>query len=540
MPRPHRRLLAFATIVVAALSAWFVHRDPSLIDDDGRLRQITEHSTRSVAADIASDVRVRLAALTAIALALPTSADPTNNALREAGRFLRAYPSHLFVQWVEPNLEVRWTLHGDRLSSTELPFTVHHAPVRDAIRTASAREEVVVSRTIAEHDDGPRAVAVIVPVVDAGHVRGFLVAAVDVVRLIDVVLADHLDLGYAISVSDSSQELYRTTQVADGVGQQWAQELPVNLAGASWQVRVWPDARTVHASRSALAEITWLLGGWLVFALALTAHGAHAERVKATKVFEARNELERHVRTRTAELERANESLRELSARLLHLQDEERRRIARELHDSTVQTLAACAISVEGARHAMRDGELSEADIAFGQAGAYLDAAVKEVRTLSYLLHPPVLDEIGLASAIEWYTRGFSARSGIVLTASVPCQLERMPRDVELTLFRILQEALTNVHRHSGSRAARVALTRGTDSVSLEIEDFGKGLQDDGVTNAAGPPATIGVGIAGMRERVRQLGGTIEFRNTGSGTLIRTVLPTASAIAQPFISAPAD
>jgi signal transduction histidine kinase len=282
-----------------------------------------------------------------------------------------------------------------------------------------------------------------------------------------------------------------------------------------------------------------LLGGLLGFALLVTAHAAREQRATTTALSEARDMLELRVGERTGELQRANESLgrevlvrraaeeslRELSGRLLQLQGEERRRIARELHDSAAQTLTACAISVEKARLLARAGRSAEVDDALIDAQTSIEAATSEIRTISHLLHPPVLDDFGLADALEWYAEGFSSRSQIKVDVKVPRGLGRLPRDIELTLFRIVQEGLTNVHRHSGSGCARVALIRDGQAIRLEIQDSGRGIPSDVLQAVDGRLPRLGVGIAGMRERVRQLGGQIEISSNGGGTLIRTVLP---------------
>jgi signal transduction histidine kinase len=540
MPTPHRYALVLATVVVAALTGVFALRDPFLVDDHDDLRRVTLHSARGVTADITADVRARLGSLTNVAMALPARRNPTRDTWRDLRQFFQAYPSHVLLQWVEPTLDVRWTVYGDRRTLGKLPFSLRTTEVRQAIKIASSEMQVVLSDTFASEHDGRRTAAVVIPLESEGGLSGFVVSALDVERLITAMVSDHRDLGYGICVSDATQELHCTGHPHEGDGNEWAQELPIHLAGATWHVRVWPEPHTVQAHRSALPEITWMIAGLFAFGLAVTVHGARAERATAVRVREARDELERRVSERTAELHSANASLRDLSGRLLQLQDEERRRIARELHDSTAQTLATCAISIESARRATRAGCSLESDQAFADATASIDAAIKDVRTLSYLLHPPVLDELGLAYAVEWYAEGFSARSGIAVAVDVPHALERLPWDVELTLFRILQEALTNVHRHSGSSSAQIVLARTCDSVVLEIEDQGGALADEGREKFEGVPPRLGVGIAGMRERVRQLAGTIVMTNSGSGRSIRVVLPIESTSLQPFVATPAD
>ncbi|HUN25713.1 MAG TPA: histidine kinase [Steroidobacteraceae bacterium] len=225
---------------------------------------------------------------------------------------------------------------------------------------------------------------------------------------------------------------------------------------------------------------------------------------------------------------RAEQDLRLLSAELMRLQDEERRRIGRELHDSTGQSLAA--LEIELARLMRESAQLSPDGRQRLELCARLASQCSaEIRTASYLLHPPLLDELGLLSALRWLADGFSARSGIEVRLDLPQQLERLSADEELALFRVAQEALTNVHRHTASPWVRIGLQRLTDAIALEIEDGGSMAPIAFTAGAvrAGPP--IGVGLAGMRERVRQLGGEFAVEATASGTRVRASIPVARA-----------
>lgn len=153
-----------------------------------------------------------------------------------------------------------------------------------------------------------------------------------------------------------------------------------------------------------------------------------------------------------------------------------------------------------------------------------------EIRTLSYLLHPPLLDELGLVSAIRWYVEGFSQRSKIEVELNLPAGPARLPRELELVIFRIVQEALTNVHRHSGSSWARVCLTKAENQVGVEIEDRGKGISEDKQRDLAG--AKAGVGVRGMEERVRQFGGTLQIASNDRGTEVTAILPIPTEATQ--------
>jgi signal transduction histidine kinase len=277
---------------------------------------------------------------------------------------------------------------------------------------------------------------------------------------------------------------------------------------------------------------------------ALTTEARQRNRAE-DELRQAHDELEQRVDERTAELSQAlatlesgikvreqmEDQLRNLSLRLMTLQDEERRRIARELHDSAGQTLAAMKMSIA----LIRQIDVSRPDLAHlvDDLNALTDEALQEVRTTSYLLHPPLLDEAGIASAARWFVEGFARRSGIQVDCDIPERMERPPRDCELVLFRVLQESLTNVHRHSGASAASVRLKRNTDHLELEVGDNGQGIPEDHLRRFNASVGTAGVGITGMRERVRELGGHLEIRSVKNGTTIRVDLPATNPSASP-------
>lgn len=230
----------------------------------------------------------------------------------------------------------------------------------------------------------------------------------------------------------------------------------------------------------------------------------------------AHDALESLVEQRTA-------ALRRLSARLLRVQDEERRRIARELHDSLGQYLTAAKINLDVLARTKGDGTYLR------EAQQLIDRAISDTRTLSHLLHPPLLDEAGFISAARWYVEGFGKRSGIRTALEIPDGFDRLPSEVETALFRILQEALTNVHRHSGSRSVEVRLTRDSTLVVLAIQDHGKGIPQDTLDRFKKSGTNVGVGLAGMRERIKELGGTFHLESGPKGTLLKAIVPIASA-----------
>ena len=226
------------------------------------------------------------------------------------------------------------------------------------------------------------------------------------------------------------------------------------------------------------------------------------------------------------ERKRAEESLRDLSSRLLNAQDEERRRLARELHDSTAQVLSALSLNLALLEHTA-DPELSgQAAKALAESQKLADQASREIRTFSYLLHPPLLDQAGLDQALRWYIDGFAQRTKIEVALEIlPPEFDRLPAEVETALFRIVQECLTNIYRHSGSSIAEVRLVRDSSEVRLGVRDRGKGLLGGSSKWDDESPVGTGVGIRGMRERVRQLGGSITFATAQPGTVTEVVLP---------------
>src|SRR5437899_3475386 len=216
-------------------------------------------------------------------------------------------------------------------------------------------------------------------------------------------------------------------------------------------------------------------------------------------------------------------SLRDLSGRLLCLQDEERR-LARELHDATGQSLAALTISLTQIKQSgtVRDPRLHKLLL---ESLELAGQSAREIRTLSYLLHPPLLDELGLTSALYYYAEGFAKRSGIHLSLDVPAKLGRLPRELETTVFRIVQESLTNIHRHSRSATARIRIVRNATDLTLEVSDEGNGMSPAVLERSNGSGGCLGVGIAGMRERARQLGGQLAIDASGRGVKVRATLP---------------
>jgi signal transduction histidine kinase len=223
---------------------------------------------------------------------------------------------------------------------------------------------------------------------------------------------------------------------------------------------------------------------------------------------------------KTRQLESLNDDLRRLSGRLLTLQDDERRRIARELHDGLGQELVAAKILLD--RLGQQSSQQS-AKLAAAEASEMIDRAIQQVRSISHLLHPPLLDEVGLLSAVRWYLEGLTKRSGIKTSLDVePPDFPRLTPELETAIFRIVQEGLTNVFRHSEAGKAWVTLNWQEDQVVARIRDDGKGI---GERVAALQPGSIGIGIGGMNQRAREFGGKLRLTNSDPGTLVEVVIP---------------
>ena len=302
-----------------------------------------------------------------------------------------------------------------------------------------------------------------------------------------------------------------------GLWQSFASIAITVLGGTYWFIE------PLHSFRITGAPETITLLAWILACVIIVAVG-EMNRRENDKLRKEQGELEEKVRQRTIQLDQANGSLSDLTARLLQLQDEERRRIARDLHDSIGQTTAVLGVNLsriesEMERMVKAIGIVKDSQEIVRETGA-------NVRTISYLLHPPLLDENGLSSALPWYIEGFSGRSGIHVKLELPDDLGRLSHDSEVAIFRVVQESLTNIHRHSGAAKANIRISRSNRDVCVRIEDDGKGISADKLHEMASA-GTPGVGIRGMRERIRQLGGTLQIDSKGAdkGTAVIVRLP---------------
>jgi PAS domain S-box-containing protein len=335
--------------------------------------------------------------------------------------------------------------------------------------------------------------------------------------------------GTADGLIDFCNEQWRTytgLNHADLQGDKWQRILhPEDRERvlAAWSHAVATGARYEQEERHQAADGSYRW--FLVRAVPLrNAHGQIERWFGANTDITDRRVAEDARRRSEKALGQSLDRLRALTGRLMSAQDEERRRIAQLLHETTAQNLAGLKMLLT--RLHRTSTSLTEEDRAvIDESAGLANRMMSEIRTLSYLLHPPFLDETGLLSAIHWYTDGFTKRSGIQVNLDLDPTLARLPREVEVTLFRVVQESLINVHRHSESRTAHIRLHVRGGLLALEIEDDGKGMSAETVTSFNSEGSTLGVGLAGMRERMKQLGGVVEIDSTEQGTTLRAILP---------------
>jgi signal transduction histidine kinase len=225
-------------------------------------------------------------------------------------------------------------------------------------------------------------------------------------------------------------------------------------------------------------------------------------------------------------------AVRNLSSRLMQVQDIERRKIARELHDGIGQLFAGLKMSLSQIEQAP-SVKSSDVQPVVASCIEMIDQGISEARTLSHLLHPPLLEELGFASAARWFVEGYSQRSSVKVTLEIPDDLTRVSQEIELTLFRCLQEALTNIHRHSGSASADIRVEKNAGQILLTVRDFGKGISEERLEKFRRTSSGVGVGLAGMRERVRHLNGNLDIESDEEGTVVQVSIPLTGEAESP-------
>ena len=538
------RVLAavLAILVIVAVGGMF--RDPFDFDDRPHIERLMKLALTTAQADLAVDIEERMWAQVKLAEAGDVSSMSAHDWEAMSKSFLAHNPGYVGLQLLDR------TYHNKRMAVLPEAAGLNAAVdfladprLQHTLQAAAAATNRVAAVPF-ELPKGRPGYLIAVPNVAHGELVGFLVVESDIEKTLDSELAEFKELGYSVAVSDNYHQLYQTPGSGNSeTREKWGQSAKVPLPPLDWRVEVWPKPELVADARSPVPELGVLFALALLVLLASAIHLARQLHARSVLLRGARDELELRVHERTAELQsinkqleaeiqerrQAEESLQELSGRLLRLRDEEQRRIARDLHDSTAQILGALNINLERVQQLVLSGEISKSQKLLAHSTELAERATTEVRTLSYLLHPPLLDDLGLEGAVPWYAAGFSSRCGIRVSVEVQPHLGRFSKETELTLFRVVQEALTNIHRHSGSPTAGITLFKDASRVSVRVTDHGRGMPPGTLGKEGHAKAFMGVGIAGMRERIRQLEGVLEVESGDSGTRITATLPIAGA-----------
>lgn len=530
--------LALSTIALVGIASSLALWVPINLDERLHLNRATLHAAANVRASVAADLRSRAQTQRALAECWGEHEAPAEAATEFSGLFLGDRSGNIAVEWIDLAgrvhlIAAREHQGGDDAEVLEKYGTaevkaiargISEAPlISPAFQLANGREVRATAIRVAKH----------------GVPDGYLVTIFDVQTALETALQSFLADGYSVAVLEGTREIYRTAGTTRAHENRWAENSDLQLPETAWRLRVWPNPERLTDLRSPLPEFALGIGGVLGLLLMTTAQFARAAHRTSKQLRVDHDQLEARVNERKVELQdltrtlqkqitergRAEDSVQSLSGRLLRLQDDERRRIARDLHDSTAQLLASVGIAIgQAQRFAEHDGNPALRAV-LDDSASCLGRVTLEIRTISYLLHPPMLDELGLEYVVPWYASGFSKRSGIDVALNVTPGFGRLATDVEVTIFRVLQEALTNVHRHSGSRTAQIALSRDDESVVLEVVDQGCGFEGPVFEGLHGNFERLGVGVSGMRERLHQLGGRLEITATRGGTTVRAVLP---------------
>ena len=521
--------------VTVALAFWY----PLQRAHRAHIQRITQFAAHAVKSDIADEIRAQFLAQIQLAQLYGLEGSLSKREWDSyAAIFVAHHPGYSALLLTDEDLQVHLSFAlAEAQPELETLFATDGL-LRQTLREDHQRREVMLSPAFILRNGESRH-AVVSAVYHEGQHRGFLIAILDDRVFLEDALNDQGGRGYGFAIFEDGQELYRLPNTDSDSEKRWGQDVELSQSGITWRIRVWPQAILLGEVEPRLPQLALVSGaiiGMLFSTTLLLAWTAHA---KSQELGQARDQLEFRVQERTAELESLNKtleaevkertfaeaSLRDLSGRLLQLRDEEQRRLARELHDSTAQIVGALAINLERLQKAVADGKSSKVHALLAQCNDLAEQATSDLRTISHLLHPPILDDLGLEGALPWYTIGFTNRSGVVVRLRMQDDLGRFPREIELTVFRILQESLANIYRHSGSPTADISVFRENDELTLRISDYGRGIPPGVLTADGNSRAMLGIGITGMRERVRQMQGHLEIDSDGSGTCITVVLP---------------
>jgi signal transduction histidine kinase len=549
-----RRWTAVLVLAVGLVATLVVSRAVGS-HEQSELHWATKVVSQAIRADLVTDMEWQILGLDRLAM-LWEAADPGQELwTRNAELYIQHRTGCVAVEWLSPSGERRVVVKAGGQTRRALAFD---GTPKALIEAVTASKVPMISAPVAM-SDGSRQWAGAYPVYVQGESRGFIVTFFDYEKSVDYILADVKDFGFSFAVLTPDQPEYIPSGTSRRHEQEWGQLVDVPLSGTTWQLRVWPTADVVNEITSRLPEVTLAVGSVLSLLLALTLYfGAGAALSSARmrqvnlalereisaregaqkELRRAHAELEVRIDQRTAELagsnallrkevtahQRAEASLTDLTSHLFQLQDEERRRLAREVHDGAVQNLVALAMDVGMIGDTVRTEDIGTKELV-NECVRLIEESTNQLRTISYLLHPPYFDELGLTASLRDFVDGFATRSGIQITLDIDPRLGRLGHQVELAIYRVVQEALSNVHRHAHSRTATIALARHPDCVQLEIADAGRGIPPE-ILAPSSPLA--GVGIAGMRERVKLLGGQLDIQSSGSGTRVHAVFPMMS------------
>ena len=505
-------LLVAVVTVAATLVLWHALRG----QERAQTERVVKLATYSIRADMIADMNIRILGLVRLALLWEIWEKPRENEFRlHASLYSSHEPGCVAVGWVTPNLDINWEVPVDGDVAIRRVTLSVQGEQRHLLNSSLQTHEAVVGHSV-QLSQEERVLPVWVPIFEKNSFQGYIIGVFRVHTLLDDITSDHADLGYEVVVAEGQDPIYYLSSAIPK--NKWAQETTVPLPGAKWGLQIWPSTKALPDTYP-LSQVVLLGGIFVALQLTLTVYLAQKARLTARHVEAANQELMKE----NAERRRTEESMHQLSARLLQVQDEERRHIARELHDSTAQTMYGMAIKLRliSESEAARD---PQSDQLLAESRQLAEQCLSEMRTMAYLLHPPSLDELGLLPACRSLVKGFTERSGILVDLKVPAELDRLPREMETALFRVMQESLSNIHRHSGSKTACIQLSQSDQEIRLEVSDQGRGLVREMLDREI-DQTRLGVGIAGMRERLRQLGGQLEIRSSSKGTTVIAVLP---------------
>jgi signal transduction histidine kinase len=505
-------LLVAVVAVAASLILWHALRE----QERAQTERVVKLATYSIRADMIADMNIRILGLVRLAKLWEIWEKPRENEFRlHTSLYISHEPGCVAVGWVTPGLDINWAVPVDGdVAIRQLTLSMQ-GEERHLLDSSLQTHEAIVGHSVLLSQE-ERFLPVWVPIFEKSAFQGYIVGVFRVHTLLDDITSDHADLGYEVVVVEGQDPIYYLSSAIPK--NKWAQETTVPLPGAKWRLQIWPSTKAMPDTYP-LSQVVLMGGIFVALQLTLTVYLAQKARLWARHVEAANQGLMKE----NAERRRAEESMHQLSARLLQVQDEERRHIARELHDSTAQTMYGVAIKLRliAESESVRD---PESDQLLTESRQLAEQCLSEMRTMAYLLHPPSLDELGLVPACRSLVKGFTERSGILVDLKAPADLDRLPREMETALFRVMQESLSNIHRHSGSKTACIQLLQSDHEIRLEVSDQGRGLVRE-VLDREIDHTKLGVGIAGMRERIRQLGGQLEIRSSSKGTIVIAVLP---------------